>query len=126
MSNGQTVPEGHARRRQDRLRHLIKMWPSFVSEEGLPRSAATPTSLLFANGQMITMAFVPATATVPKPPASAITALITRRPDRATHHLHHGTDHLAQHAVAATTTPATTPPSTTRHHRAAHGGNQHE
>ncbi|MGD0312216.1 MAG: hypothetical protein ABSC90_07120 [Acidimicrobiales bacterium] len=55
---------------------IVDSWPSFTAKTGTETSGP-PEDLLFQNGQLITMAFVPATATVPKPPAQVITALIT-------------------------------------------------
>ena len=40
-------------------------------------TSGDPQDLKFANGQLITMAFVPASASIPKPPAKSITTLIT-------------------------------------------------
>ena len=56
---------------------IVVSWPNFTSNGKGTETSGAPQDLLFANGQLITMAFVPATATVPKPPAQAITALIT-------------------------------------------------
>ncbi len=55
---------------------IVDNWSSFNSKNGTETSGP-PEDLLFQNGQLITMAFVPATATVPKPPAQVITSLIT-------------------------------------------------
>ncbi len=54
---------------------IVYSWPNFTSKQG-SETPGDPQSLLFQNGQLITMAFVPASATIPKPPASAITNLI--------------------------------------------------
>jgi hypothetical protein len=54
---------------------IVDSWPNFNAKDGSETSGA-PEDLLFKNGQLITMAFVPATSSVPKPPAGAITALI--------------------------------------------------
>ncbi len=54
---------------------IVDSWPNFNAKSGSETSGA-PEDLLFKNGQLITMAFVPATSSLPKPPASAITALI--------------------------------------------------
>ena len=51
-------------------------WPNFTSKHGA-ETPGDPQNLLFQNGQLITMAFIPAGSTVPKPPASVITSLIT-------------------------------------------------
>jgi len=72
---------------------IVDSWPSFESKGAGTETSGDPQNLLFANGQLITMAFVPATATVPKPSAQVITALIN--------------------AVDGTTTTSTTAPATT-------------
>ncbi|MGO8870121.1 MAG: hypothetical protein ACLQPH_01740 [Acidimicrobiales bacterium] len=56
---------------------LAVSWPNFTSKGPGTETSGPPEDLKFANGQLITMAFIPATATVPKPLASAITSLIT-------------------------------------------------
>ncbi len=55
---------------------VVYSWPNFTSKTG-SQTSGQPQDLLFANGQLITMAFVPAATTVPKPPAQAITNLIS-------------------------------------------------
>jgi hypothetical protein len=84
----------------------VTAWPNYESKKGTEVSG-NPQSLLFANSQMITMAFVPATANIPKPPASAITALITA--------VQSGTTTSTTAPTTSTTLPAaaTTVPSTT-------------
>lgn len=54
---------------------IVDIWPNFTAKTAT-ETAGFPGDLLFENGQLITMAFVPATATVPKPSSQAITALI--------------------------------------------------
>jgi hypothetical protein len=54
---------------------IVVSWPNFNAKKG-SETSGPPEDLLFQNGQLITMAFVPATSSIPKPPASAITALI--------------------------------------------------
>ena len=54
---------------------IVDSWPNFNAKKG-SETSGPPEDLLFQNGQLITMAFVPATSSIPKPPASAITALI--------------------------------------------------
>jgi hypothetical protein len=73
---------------------IVDSWQNFEAKGKGTETSGPPENLLFANGQLITMAFVPATASVPKPPASAITSLLTS---------------LSQGA----TSPSTTLPSTT-------------
>lgn len=77
---------------------IVVSWPSFASTGKGTETSGAPQDLLFANGQLITMAFVPATAPIPKPPAKAITALITS---------------MSQGATTTTTAPLTSATSTT-------------
>ncbi len=55
---------------------IVYSWPNFTSKTG-SETSGDPQDLLFTNGQLITMAFVPAATAIPKPPAKAITSLIT-------------------------------------------------
>jgi len=82
---------------------IVYSWPNFTSKTG-SETPGDPQKLLFENGQLITMAFVPADVTVPKPPASVITNLITADEAGPT-----------TPTTAPTVTPATnpTPTSTT-------------
>ncbi len=75
---------------------IVDSWSSPESNGKGTETSGDPQDLLFTNGQLITMAFVPATANVPKPPASAITALLGALTGSST----------------ATTTPAATPATT--------------
>ncbi|MGO9027525.1 MAG: hypothetical protein ACLQOZ_02695 [Acidimicrobiales bacterium] len=75
MSNGESCPKGTPDSGKQGYVTVV-YWPNYESKKGTEVSG-DPQSLLFTNSQMITMAFVPATANVPKPPATAITALIT-------------------------------------------------
>ncbi len=56
---------------------IVDSWPNFTSKGRGTETSGPPENLRFADGQLITMAFVPATSSVPKPPARAITNLIT-------------------------------------------------
>ncbi len=94
---------------------IVDSWTNFESKGKGTETSGPPEDLLFANGQLITMAFVPATASVPKPPASAITNLLTSlsqgtttHDDRPTDHAVHGRfgDH-ADHGGHGRTTPTT-------------------
>jgi hypothetical protein len=69
---------------------IVYSWPSFQAKHG-SQTPGDPQKLLFQNGQLITMAFVPANVTIPKPPAPVITNLITAN-------------------QAGPTTPTSTPP----------------
>jgi hypothetical protein len=74
-SNGDVCPKGTPDAGKPGV-VIVDSWSSFRSKTGTETSGP-PQDLLFQNGQLITMAFVPATATVPKPPALVITSLIT-------------------------------------------------
>ena len=80
---------------------IVYSWPSFTAKHGA-ETPGDPQKLLFQNGQLITVAFVPANVTIPKPPASVITSLITADqagPTTAT--------------TAPSITPSTSPTATT-------------
>lgn len=76
---------------------IVDSWNNFESKGKGTETSGPPEDLLWRNGQLVTMAFVPATSTVPKPPASSITALLTS---------------LSQGATTTTTLPTTVPSST--------------
>jgi hypothetical protein len=82
---------------------IVDSWNNFESKGKGTETSGPPQDLLFANGQLITMAFVPATASIPKPPATVITSLITS--------LGSGTTTTTA-PVTATTAPSTTPTTT--------------
>jgi hypothetical protein len=75
-SNGDVCPKGTPDAAKPGV-VIVVSWPSFASNGKGTETSGDPQDLKFSNGQLITMAFVPATATVPKPPAKAITALIS-------------------------------------------------
>lgn len=87
----------------------IKVWPSFSGPgANSPTETADPASVKFANGQLITIAFVPANASIPKPSATAITAMLNDISGQST------TTTTAPATTPTTTAPTTTvPPSTT-------------
>jgi hypothetical protein len=74
MSNGETCPKGTPDAGKQGYVTVVD-WPNYLAKKGTEASG-DPRSLRFVNSQMITMGFLPATATVPKPPGSAISALI--------------------------------------------------
>jgi hypothetical protein len=95
---------------------IVVSWPNFTSKGKGTETSGPPQDLRFADAQLITMAFVPATASVPKPPAQAITNLITAvtqgtttttLPTTAT------TTQTTAPTTATTTAPTTTTPSPT-------------
>ena len=61
----------------------IKVWPSFTPPgSNNPKVFHDPATIKLADGQLITVAFVPSGASVPKP--SSITAMLTDRAGSAT------------------------------------------
>jgi len=86
---------------------IVVSWPNFESKGKGTETSGDPQNLLFSNGQLITMAFVPATASIPKPPATAITNLITAVTQGTT------TTTLPATAVTTPTTTPTTAATTT-------------
>ncbi len=87
---------------------IVYSWPNFTSKHG-SETPGDPQDLPFQNGQLITMAFVPASTTIPKPPATVITNLITADesgPTTAT------TTPTVSSTTLPTSTSTTTPTST--------------
>ncbi|HEY7915882.1 MAG TPA: hypothetical protein VIC86_02800 [Acidimicrobiales bacterium] len=76
VANGDVCPKGTPDAGKPGV-VIVDSWPNFTSKGAGTETSGPPENLRFADGQLITMAFVPATASVPKPPAKAITALIT-------------------------------------------------
>ncbi len=74
LSNGEVCPKGTPDAGKQGFVNVVS-WPNYAAKKGTEVSG-NPASLLFANSQMITMGFVPATASVPKPPGTVVTALI--------------------------------------------------
>ncbi len=107
MTNGDVCPKGTPQAGKPGV-VIVESWPNFSSKGKGTQPSGAPQDLKFANGQLITMAFVPATVAVPKPPASAITDLIkavtsgSASPSTTTPTL-----------TPSTTAPTTTTPSTT-------------
>lgn len=79
---------------------IVYSWPNFAAKKG-SQPSGDPQDLKFSNGQLITMAFLPATATVPKPPGKVVTSLIS------------AVEQAAQNPGGTTSTTAATTPSTT-------------
>ncbi|MHB8295318.1 MAG: hypothetical protein ACYDH5_11980 [Acidimicrobiales bacterium] len=52
----------------------VKVWPNL--QDTTSTSVANPATLKLLNGQLITVAFLPSGAAVPKPPTSSITGLL--------------------------------------------------
>ncbi len=77
MSNGDVCPKGTPDAGKTGV-VIVVSWPNYTSKGKGTQTSGAPQNLLFTNGQLITMAFVPVTTTtIPKPPGQAITALIT-------------------------------------------------
>ena len=96
LTNGDVCPKGTPDAGKPGV-VIVDSWPNFTSKGKGTETNGAPQDLLFANGQLITMAFIPATgSSVPKPPAKAITSLLN----------------AVEHA-AAPTTPTTAPTTQT-------------
>ncbi len=92
---------------------IVVSWPNFASKGKGTETSGDPQDLQFANGQLITMAFVPATASIPKPPAQAITNLITSVNQGATTTTAPVTTPITPTTAPTLTTPPTTAAPTT-------------
>jgi hypothetical protein len=75
-SNGDVCPKGTPDAGKPGV-VVVDSWPNFTSKGKGTETSGPPQDLRFADSQLITMAFIPATAPIPKPPAQAITNLIT-------------------------------------------------
>ncbi len=84
---------------------IVFSWPNFTAKKGAETSGP-PQDLLFSNGQLVTMAFVPATASIPKPAGKVITSLISAVEASAANA--GGTTTSSAAAVPSTSLPSTT------------------
>ncbi|HWE70695.1 MAG TPA: hypothetical protein VG205_10045 [Acidimicrobiales bacterium] len=75
MSNGATCPKGTPDAGKQGYVNVVE-WTNYLAKKSTDVQG-NPSSLKFGDGQMITMAFVPATASVPKPPGTVVSSLIT-------------------------------------------------
>jgi len=75
MSNGATCPKGTPDAGKQGYVNVVQ-WTNYLAKKSTDVQG-NPNSLKFGDGQMITMAFVPATASVPKPPGTVVSNLIT-------------------------------------------------
>jgi hypothetical protein len=96
-SNGTVCPKGTPDAGKEGV-VIVDSWANFEAKGAGTETSGAPQDLLLGNGQLITMAFVPATATVPKPPATVITNLLTS---------------LSQGTTTTTTAPLTSTSTTT-------------
>lgn len=95
-TNGKTCPAGTPDAGKAGVVQ-IKMWPSFTPPgSNHPQLFSDPGQIKLADGQLITVAFVPSGASIPKP--NSIVALLNDR---------------AEASSSSTTVPATTPSATT-------------
>jgi len=90
----------------------IKVWPSFTPPgSNNPTVFHDPGAIKLADGQLITVAFVPSGASVPKP--SSITSMLTDRAGSATSTPSTSTPSTATTTAPSTATTATTKPGST-------------
>ena len=73
-TDGQQCPKGTPDAGKTGVVSVVQ-WANFTVKKG-SSVAGDPRQLRFSDGQMITLAFLPTSVSVPKPPASTITALI--------------------------------------------------
>jgi hypothetical protein len=105
LTNGDVCPKGTPDAGKPGV-VIVDSWPNLTSKGKGTETSGAPQDLLFANGQLITMAFIPATgSSVPKPPAKAITSLLTE--------LSQGAPTTSTTAPTTQTTTVTTLPTTT-------------
>jgi hypothetical protein len=93
---------------------IVVSWPNVEAKGKGTETNGAPQNLLFTNGQLVTMAFVPVANTVPKPPADVITALLTAVSQGAANKNTATTAPLVTptSAPSLTTTPTTAAPTT--------------
>jgi len=74
--NGQSCPSG-TRDAGKKADLVVEAWPSFTgSSANHPTVPSDPTTLKLANDQLVTIAFAPPGASIPKPAASVISTML--------------------------------------------------
>ena len=111
MSNGATCPKGTPDSGKQGFVNVVD-WTNYLSKSS-NSVQGNPTTLKFGDGQMITMAFLPATASVPKPPGTVVSNLITAVQTGATASTTTTAPTTAPTATTAPATATTTPTATT-------------
>jgi hypothetical protein len=94
----------------------IKVWPSFTPPgSNHPTIQTDPSAVRLADGQLITLAFVPSGKAIPKPPGAAVTAMLNDRVNagEATTTVPTPATPTTTAPSATTTAPTTTAPKTT-------------
>jgi hypothetical protein len=102
FTNKETCP-AHTKFAGQQGQVQIQAWSSFSSTS--PALVGNPSELRLAQGQLITVAFIPTGKTVPKPPNSTVVTLQQTLNELITN--------PSSTTTPATTTPATTTPATT-------------
>lgn len=115
-SNGQVCPAGTPDAgKKGKVR--VRVWPSFAPPgSNHPFEPSDASAMKLADGQLITIAFVPAGASIPKPPASVITTLLQDRSQASTSTTLPTTSIPTPSSTSIptlTTTPTTTAPAAT-------------
>ncbi len=122
LRNGDTCPAGTPDAGKKGVVKVV-YWSNFSQSTG--HSVSDPSGLALTNGQLVTVAFVPAGAKVPKPPQSTITAVLsaiggsppttttTTRPPKATTTTTTATTTTGKSATAKTDPASTTSSPTT-------------
>lgn len=98
MTNGDVCPKGTPQAGKPGV-VIVTSWPSPTAKGKGTETSGPPQDLKFANGQLITMAFLPPTVEVPKPPGQAVANLLNALASGS--------------ATPSTTLPTGAPPTTT-------------
>jgi hypothetical protein len=106
--NGETCPSGTPDAGR-RATLQVKVWPSFAPPGSThPFVPSDPTTLKLEDGQLVTIAFVPAGAQIPKPPQAVITTMLQDRASAGS-----GTTTTTSPLIPTTTTPGSTTTTST-------------
>jgi hypothetical protein len=74
MTNGEDCPKGTPSAGKPGYVQ-VETWKNYADKTGT-RVSGNPSSLLFTDGQLITVAFLPAGSNVPQPPAATVNSLV--------------------------------------------------
>jgi hypothetical protein len=89
----------------------VKVWPSFTSTS--PFVPSDPTTLKLADGELITISFLPPSKAVPKPSSSVITTMLQDRASSGTPSTTTTTTSPTTPTTGVSTTTTTSAPTTT-------------
>ena len=111
-TNGQKCPAGSPQAGKAGV-VSIKVWSNFTGPGAThPVTQTDASAVRLADGQLITIAFVPAGVSVPKPPSSVITAMLNDRVNSGQTATSVPTASTSPLPASSTTTPAVAPTTT--------------